>query len=84
MPIPSCSSILTEEKWSGSVPYHVCNVDEHVDIGPLLTVRGRLQLHPQAVAVVGARGRIQDRNDSYRDLIDILSTHQGKNYIKPP
>ena len=57
----SCRGSLKVENWSGSAPLQVFNVDEHVDIGPLLKAWSRL--HPQAEAVMGAWGRIQDTNE---------------------
>ena len=38
MSIQSCCRSLKAESWSGSAPLQVFNVDEHVDLGPLLTV----------------------------------------------
>ena len=58
--IRSCCRSLKAENWSGSAPLQVFNVDEHVDIGPLLTVWSRL--HPQAEAIMGAWGRNQGTN----------------------
>ena len=37
MSIQSCRSLLKAENWSGSAPLQVFKVEEHVDIGPLLT-----------------------------------------------
>ena len=38
-------SSFKAENWSGSAPLQVFNMDEHVDIGPLLTAWSRL--HPR-------------------------------------
>ena len=59
--IQSCRSLLKADIWSGNAPLQVFNVDEHVDIGPLLTVWSRLQ--PQVEAIMGAWGRNQDTNE---------------------
>ena len=59
--IQSCRCLLKAEIWSGSAPLQTFNVDEHVDVGPLLTVWSRL--HPQAEAIMGGRGRNQDKSE---------------------
>ena len=61
MSIQSCRSLLKAEIWSGSAPLQVFNMDEHVDIWPLLTVWSRL--HPQAEAIMGAWERNQDTSE---------------------
>ena len=61
MSIQSCRRLLKVKIWSGSAPLQVFNVDELVDIGPLLTVWSRL--HPPAEAIMAAWGRNQDLNE---------------------
>ena len=63
MSIQSSSSSLKVENWSGSAPLQVFNVDEHVDLGPLLPVSSWSRLHPQADAVMGAWGRNQNTGE---------------------
>ena len=57
-------------------------MEEHVDIGPLLTVWSRL--YSQAEAVMGALWRVQDTRESYGDLCDILDLQEGTNCINMP
>ena len=84
MSTQSCSTSLKAENWTGSAPLQlqVLNVDEHVGIGPLLTVWSRL--HPQAEAIMGAWGRKQDTHECERDLSDILGLQEGTKYTKLP
>ena len=58
MSIQSCRSSLKAEIWSGSAPLQVFNVDEHADIGTVLTIWSRL--YPQAEAIMGAWGQNQE------------------------
>ena len=46
----SSRSLLEAGTWSGSAPLQAFNLEEHVDIGPLVTVWSRL--HTQAEAVM--------------------------------
>ena len=59
----SCRSLrkAAAEVWSGSAPWQMYKVEEHVGIGPLL--RGRSRAHPHAKVVVEARGPVQDTNE---------------------
>ena len=82
MSIQSCSGSLKAENRSGSTPLQVLNVDEHVDIGPLVLLTVWSRLHPKAEAVMGAWGRNQETNDCYRDLSNILRLQEGTKYIK--
>ena len=60
MSIQSCRCLLelVTEVWSGRAPIQVFYMDEHVDIGPPLTVWSWLR--PQAKAIMGAWWRKQD------------------------
>ena len=77
MSIQTCSSSLKAENYSGSAPFQVFLVDEHGDIGPLLTVRSRL--HPQAEAIMGARGQNQETHECYRDVRKSCASRRAQN-----